>query len=88
MTRQSGARHGLCRPATSLGVVWSLDIQGQAQPICINQQLLDTHLGNLAAQQIAYDRLVFVKDLHKLGLAVLPALHFVENCHQNLRFEF
>jgi hypothetical protein len=68
-------------------MAWLLNVQGQAQAIGIDQQLLDTHLRDLAVQQIAYNRLVLIEDLHQLGLAIFLALHLIENRNQDLRFE-
>jgi len=41
-------------------MAWLLNVQGQAQAICVDQQLLDAHLRNLAPQEIADHRLMFI----------------------------
>jgi hypothetical protein len=56
--------------------------------MCINQQLLDAHQGDFAAEQITYDWLMLVQEFDQLGLAILTALHLIEYRDQNLRFEF
>src|SRR5438552_7632512 len=81
-------RNPLCRPATAWLMTRLLNVQRQAQAISINQQLLNAHLRNLATQQIAYDGLMLMENLHQLGLAVFLALDLIENPDENPRLEF